>query len=113
MDTKKDIQYEDVFLTHIELHVKKFRNKSWIHTIMKSIQNKKPGVFHGKPTITKITDNIYTSAMPIPPDTQAQIDRAKKDGKELRFHVPKGGLPIYPGKDMIEFLEAHKKIIHK
>ncbi len=42
-------------------------------------------------------------------EEKAEINTAEKSGKIIRFIVPKGGIPIYPGKDLKEKIEALKK----
>jgi hypothetical protein len=46
---------------------------------------------------------------PLPPNLQKEKEMAEKSGKELRIFMPKGGIPVLYGQDLIERLNAKEK----
>lgn len=48
-------------------------------------------------------------SFPIPPEMKKEIEEAKKEGKEIRFMLPRGGAPVYFSDDLIEKLRAEAR----
>ncbi len=113
LEVEKQTEYHDVFLTDIQIHVAKPRKPfSWYRVILKSLRNEKPGRFFTKDfSIIRKNSTFETRfRFPLPEEIKKQIEKARKSGKKIRLWMPKDGISVYPGKDVIEFLKARNKI---
>jgi len=104
-------EYYDVFLTDFQMHVTKPRKPlPWYRAILKSFRNKKPGRFYTKNAKIDINeDGTFETAIPLLPTIQEEIKKAKKSGKKVRFIIPKEGVPIFAGKDLVEKMKSDRK----
>ena len=109
MAIRKHGKYVDIILTDIQLHVAKPRKPSPLSkAIGKSLKNNKPGRFYKRDfSVTK----DGTIQLPIFENSEIMKIKEKyeKEGKIVRFFMPKSGLDIYAGKDTIEHIEAKEK----
>lgn len=111
LKTEKQTEYHDVFLTDIQMHVVKTRKPlPWYRAILKSFRNKKPGRFFTKDFSIIKKDKTFEAkiSFPLPEEIRKQMEEAQKSGKKIRLWVPKNGIPVYPGKDIIEFLKSRR-----
>ena len=95
-----------VMLTDLTLHTRSGQpTASFARAEEKAISESKPGRVYGKlpkPKPEDIDSKKYTVKIPItlPPDLMAQVERG-----EVELAFPKGGLPIYAGKDTQEYMQ--------
>ncbi|MBP7060696.1 MAG: hypothetical protein KBA91_01810 [Candidatus Moranbacteria bacterium] len=106
-----DQKIVDIVLTDIQLHIVKPRKPiSPARAIEKSLRNGKSGRFYSKSvTPTPNEPGVFRFSVPLSKDMLNLKEKLEKEGKEVRFVLPPGGLNIYAGKDTIEFIEAQKK----
>lgn len=106
-----DKNVAEVILTDIQLHIVKPRKPlTPARAIEKSLRNGKPGRFYSKNiTPTPAEPGAFEFSIPLSEDMLKLKEKLEKEGKEVRFSLPTGGLNIYAGKDTIEFIEAQKK----
>jgi len=112
LKTERQTEYHDVLLTDIQMHVVEPRKPlPWYRTILKSFRNKKPGRFFTKDFSMIKKDKTFEArvSFPLPEEIRKQMEEAQKSGKKIRLWMPKNGIPVYPGKDVIEFLKARNK----
>lgn len=112
LKTENQIEYQDVFLTDIQMHVVEPRKPlPWYRAILKSFRNKKPGRFFSKAFSMTEKDKTFEANVrfPLPEKVRKQMEEAQKSGKKIRLWMPKDGIPIYPGKDVIEFLNSRRR----
>lgn len=102
-------RYYDIVLSDIQLHVQKPRKpESFLRKVMKSIRSGKPGRAYSKISDFKVNaDDTFELPIAFSPEEQAKFDQAKAEGKQIRIFRPKGGLNIYAGKDVVEYMKAH------
>lgn len=100
--------YYDIVLTDICLHIAEPRKpESLGRKIAKTIRSGKSGRAYGK--IIKTKDKEFRGMINLEPGFEEARRRAEGLGKKLRILVPKDGLKIYPGGDVLEYLEAKKR----
>ena len=100
------MEYCDIQLTDIQLHILEPRKpQSLLRKVLKSVRNGKPGRAYMHTSNANI-DKDGTFSIPLPSETEAKITQGLRDGKKIRFFVPKDGLPILAGKDLVNFIEA-------
>ncbi len=118
MAKKSKIEYHDIVLTDLEIHAVKPTNPApWYRVIMKSLRNKLSGRIYSK-NIRKNVDGKnnaapFNFAISLSEDLKEKIAGIEKLGKEVRFLMPKEGIPIYVGKDLQEFMKARKNRLIK
>ncbi len=102
----KNQKYLDILFTDIKLHTIKPRKPvSLGRKISKSITSKKAGrAFSRNIKITK--DGKLELSIPLGKEFIDALEKARKQGKQLRIIMPKNGIPVYFGKDVIERLQA-------
>ena len=111
VNQKKKTEYYDVLLTDVQMHVTEPRKPlSWYRAILKSLRSKKAGRFFTKDFSIIKKDKAFESRarFPISEQVRKQIEEAQKSGKKIRLWVPKKGIPVYLGKDAIEFLKSKR-----
>jgi len=116
---EKKTEYQNIVFTDIQFHTVKPTNPApWYRIIMKSLRSDKPGRIYSKDFAIKnfqeedgkITMNF---TIPMPEKLKEKIEEIEKTGKRVRFFLPKNGLPMYLGKDMIEKINAEKRHLAK
>ena len=103
--------YHDIVLKDIKLHVATRRKPlSFLRSILKVIRSGKPEgrYYQNNPPLVR-KDGKFEFSIPLPKNVQEQIETAKKKGEVVRIMMPKGGIPVYAGDDMIEFVKAHER----
>ena len=102
-------KYHDIVLTNIQLHtIQPRKPRSFLRTIFKSLRSGKPGRVYSR-DISIGKNGEARLAIPLPPDEMMKIEEARKAGKIIRFFIPKTGLPVFYGKDLIDRIEADKR----
>lgn len=99
----------DIVLTDITLHTNPARNPdSFSHGIQKAIRSKKRGRTQLNRSIGPGTDGKMEIQIPLK-GLQEVLDRAAREGKRVRFFIPKSGIPILAGNDTLEKIASLKK----
>ncbi|MFZ2975897.1 MAG: hypothetical protein WA055_04720 [Candidatus Moraniibacteriota bacterium] len=99
-------KFIDIQLTDIQLHVIKPRKPiSLGRAIDKSLKSKKGGRAQSR-DISNSKNNEFTFSISLGKEL---LEKAKQEGKQIRFILPESGISIIPGKDMIEYIKAQKK----
>lgn len=104
--------YHDIVLTDIQLHVATRRKPlSFIRSILKAIRSgKKQGRYYQNGILPMGKEKGTADfTIPLPPEIQEEWIAAEKAGEIVRIITPKGGFPVYFGKDTIEFIEARRR----
>lgn len=102
-------KYYDVILTDVQLHTQiPPKPKPLFRSILQSMRNNKPGRTYSS-NISFDDSGTFQFSIPLESKTGQEMLRAQKAGKKIRIFMPKSGLPVYLGKDMIEKLDAEKK----
>ncbi len=99
----------DIQLTDIQVHTTEVRNRPSIwRLVQKSFRNKKPGRIYFR-NFEFQSDGTVKFYLDIPKDLQEQLE---KTGEKLRLEIP-DNLPVFPGKDTMEFLNSkrYKKLV--
>lgn len=85
---------------------------SWYRAMWRSITNGLPGRFYSSDL--KIgADSTLRFYVHTSPEIQAEKEKAEGQGKKLRIFIPKVGIPISFGSDLIEKIEAVDKKIDR
>ncbi|MBM3206671.1 MAG: hypothetical protein FJZ43_03565 [Candidatus Staskawiczbacteria bacterium] len=113
---EKESKYCDILLTDIQLHTIKPTNPpSLARVIAKFLRNGLPGRIYS--TFFQVQkdnkENPLRLSIPLTKEWEDKVTELEKAGKKIRFIIPGGGIPIYAGKDMIEFMKAKKNRILK
>ncbi len=110
---EKNKKYVDIILTDIKFHIAKPRKPlSPERAITKSLRNKKPGrIIKRNIPVTK--DGIIQ--LPILENNEIKEIKEKyeKEGKTVRFFMPKKGLDMFIDKNTSEYIKARKKKLTK
>lgn len=100
-------------ITDIQIHSNPRFTKSIGKVIDRSIKNDQPRRIYS-PLVVSNQDNIGNNERKIQlinmvekdPDMLAMIEKYKQQGKRVFFRFPKEGVPVFPGKDTIEFMRS-------
>lgn len=104
----KKEEYYDIILTDVTLHMAKPRKPtSFYRQIEKTMHSHKPGRFFAKNV--NIRDGKITLPFPMPPEIQTAKEKAEKEGKIVRFFMPKSGIPILIAPDVEEKIRADER----
>lgn len=106
---KDETGYYDILLSDIQLHNTLPRKPlPWYRAIIKSFRNKKPGRFYTKDFSVEKTNETskFRLSIPLSKEIEEKVEEANKLGKKIRIITPENGIPIYLGKDTIEFLKS-------
>jgi len=57
----------------------------------------------------RIAGQEISGSVEPPPEVQRQVAVAEKQGYIIDFVIPSGGIPIFAGKDVYEFLAAKER----
>jgi len=101
----------NIILTDIQFHMCEPRKPlSPVRSMEKSLHNNKPGRWYSK-NIPAPNKQDATLTLPILETSELGkfIAKLQAEGTKFRLFVPKRGLPVYAGKDTVEFIEARKK----
>ena len=102
-------EYQDILITDFQLHVVKPRKPTpWYRVVLKAIRSKKKQRAYTT-DLRKDAQGNPLIVYSLPPEIQKQMAEAERTGKKIRFILPKGGAPVYMGKDLIEYLKARQR----
>jgi len=104
------VKYKVIHLTDIKLHTapkrptpslgKKVR-ESFLHNSPGRIYNHLPN-----PLIQQSDDSFVFSVLQYDPDFVRMVQEEEAKGYKVLISIPKGGLPVFLGKDTSEFLDS-------
>lgn len=114
---KKPTRHYDIVLTDIKYHqIIPRQTPSLIRQAEKSMRSGKLNRVHST-NIKAISDNEKTVEMSVTLLDNHDIERIKarsiKENRIIRVLVPENGLPIYAGKDAVDFIRAHPDLVQK
>lgn len=100
-----------VIITDLQLHATTPRKpKSFAEGVRKTINTGRPGRTHQVIGQTARNQEPGTFQFSIPiAGMDEVIAQAAARGKRVRFFLPKGGVPVFLGKDAVERMEALKR----
>lgn len=106
---KEGFRYKILEITDFALHTTKMRSTENVgQKIETSIENHTPGrIYMSKQGGLKdglVDFNVLNKN----PDLVRFIQEQEKQGIKILLHIPQSGVPIYPGKDTIKFIESVK-----
>lgn len=94
----------DIIFTDIQLHIAKPRKPTPLsRAIALSIKGNRPGRAYTMSFSVK-EDGRFEISFPNSPEIERVISEAESKGEMVRFMLPKEGINIFAGKDMIENL---------
>ena len=109
-ERKEGMKYIVLQLTDIQLHTQKMTQSSIGKKVVKSLETMESGRIYSYLQPKEITDDQFNFTI---------LDFAKKDkvllktiqdyeskGYKVLIQIPKNGLPVFPGKDTIEFMNS-------
>ena len=113
-DMKKNVKYEVLRITDINLHGNQKRpTQNQGKKIVKALERSEPvRTYHKHEDVTQVDENTITSKLDMlgflnnDPHFSAYIEKAKAGGKEVLLAFPADGVPIYLGKDAVEFMSG-------
>lgn len=112
MNNSGDDKYCDILLTDIQLHVQKPRKpKSVRRIIEKTLRNDKDSfrVYSNQYKADEKNKTLWIKFDQLTPEIQIKVKAAEREGKIVRFLVPKDGIPVYNGPDAVEKFKADTK----
>ncbi len=102
-----DIIFE---LTDFQLHTNARTTQSVSNTIERSVESNQPGrIFSSMSNLRILENNTVQFSMPIfnPDELTSLIQKYQQQGKRVFLLKPKS-LPVFPGKDTVEFINSKK-----
>lgn len=102
-----DIIFE---LTDFQLHTNSRTTQSVGKTIERSVESNQPGrIFSPMSNLRVLENNTVQFSMPIfnPDELKPLIQQYQQQGKRVFLLKPKS-LPVFPGKDTVEFINSKK-----
>ena len=102
-----DIIFE---LTDFKLHSNARTTQSVSKTIERSVESSQPGrIFSSMSNLRVLENNTVQFSMPIfnPEELKPLIQQYQQQGKRVFVLKPKS-LPVFPGKDTVEFINSKK-----
>ncbi len=107
------MEKERVYLTDIMLHVRGHRQTGSFSKVAQKgrMYSPLPKDYAKRSPVSK--DGTFGMHFSLPPDLQERVDRG-----EVELMMPEGGLPVYAGKDVYEFLDGmnraqRRQLIHR
>ena len=107
---KKDgMKYKIIHITDIALHTsQKTPTPSVGKKVQKAFENNKPDRIYSnlkKPTVTgNVT--ITLDILKMDPDFVKMVQAEEAQGYKILIQLPKAGVPIFAGKDTVEFMNS-------
>ena len=98
-----------VMLTNVQFHTSIPRKPApWYRAVMKAIRTKKE---HRAYTtdISESQDGVMLIHYSLSPEQRKEVEAIEKAGKHVKFVDPPGGLLVYMGEDMRQYVAAQKK----
>jgi|SRR3989344_4421675 len=109
---EKKIKYHDIILTDVKFHTKVPRKPlSWYRAMWRSVRSGLPGRFYSSDIKSK--DGSMRFYVHNSPQIQMEKEKAEKQGKNLRIFMPKTGLPVFLGEDVVERIRAVDKKLER
>jgi len=111
MENQDQSQHVNIVITDIQLHTTEPENpKPWYRMLMKSLRSKSPGRVFGKINNAKTAPQgqINLTLPPLPTAEELFYQMPELRGKIVHFLAPKAGIPIFAGKDTVEFIKARQ-----
>lgn len=100
-------KHVDIFITNIQLHVTEPRSPiSPGRAIEKAVRSKKEHRSHT--TDFKMKGDGKMRFIFHNPELDELRKKYEAEGKTVRFWMPKGGAPMYLGKDSVEFIKSKR-----
>lgn len=107
-ETEKELS---VIITDLQLHIQKpAKPKPWHWVAEKVARTGKPARAYTT-SLKKNGDGKYEIVFPN--EEYLKIKRAEQAGKKVRYFIPKQGVYMYPGKDLVEYLKAKETKVDK
>lgn len=107
------IQYHDIILTDVKFHTKLPRKPlSWYRAMWLSVKNGLAGRAYSR-DIKLRKDNSFGIYFHNSPEIKIEREKAEKQGKILRIFMPKAGIPVFLGEDIVERLKAVDKKLER
>ena len=107
---RKDGQkYKIIEVTDIQLHTtKKIPTLSADKKIQKAFKDNKPDRIYGKIEKNLISDNktVILEMLKANEDLLKMIQEEEANGYKVLLSLPKQGIPVFPGKDTVEFINS-------
>ena len=99
-----------IIITDIQLHATQMRKPtSFARGIEKAMHTGKPGRTYANDSIKPVGDNGLSLTLPNADGILEVIEKAKREGKRVRFFMPRAGIPIFYGKDAVEKIASLKR----
>lgn len=93
----------DIILTDVQLHIQRPRKpQTLLRKVLKYLRSGKPERAYSTELKTTSDDGTFEFVIPL-----SEEDRRRLERGEIRLSMPKGGIPIFAGKDLIEYAKAH------
>jgi|SRR3989344_6372140 len=96
-----------IIMTDLQLHIQKPVNPKPWHRVAERV------AISGKPArayTTNVTHNKDGTLIFVFPDRVKKIIKnAENAGKKIRYFMPKQGLYVYAGKDLLEYIDARER----
>jgi hypothetical protein len=99
---------QKIYLTDIQMHTRGFRPTGSYEKASNSTRRIYSPVPKGYEKNIDREAGRFTFQIDLPPDLLAKLESGEA---ELVF--PKGGIPIFAGKDMAELIQKHKRKEHR
>ena len=109
METQNPSQHVNIVITDIQVHTTAAtKPKPWYRMLMKSWRNRLPGRVFGKIDKPEISsDGTFKLTFPrLPTAEELFYQMPELRGKTVHFLAPEAGIPIFAGKDTMEFIKA-------
>lgn len=103
------MKYHDIILTDVKFHtILQRKPLSWYRAMWLSVKN---GVARRAYSndIKLRRDNSFGLYFHNSPEIKVEREKAERQGEILRIFMPKAGLPVFLGEDIIERLRAVDK----
>lgn len=103
----------EIYIYDLQMHaVEPRKTKSWYLKVLEAIKTKQSQRAYTK-DLQVNKDDKFTAVFPTPPELEKIIKESEAKGKKVNFILPKGGAPVYAGKDLVEKMEADRKRLFK
>ncbi len=101
----------EILVTNGHFHVVEPRKPTnWYRAAIKTANGGKKNRLYVKTSGFKTDDEGDVQIeFQLPPEIKKIYEEAKKNGQEIKFILPPGGIPVFLGDDAIEKIEADKR----
>lgn len=99
-----------IIITDIQLHATQMRKPtSFARGIEKAIRSGKAGRTYANDSIKPVGIDGLILTLPNAEGILEVIEKAKREGKRVRFFMPRAGIPVFYGKDAVEKIASLKR----